>query len=115
MEQNHTCCPRSRGHFTQPSQHLVAVLGWIDSPAFTCLLFRSRWVEGEDANRGRLEGVRHRNGPLEAVEMLVERAIDGNLSNRRAYCGDADPVRIQHLLDSDYLRSEERRVGKECS
>jgi len=35
-----------------------------------------------DANKGYLEGVRHRYGSLETLEVLVERAIDRNLSER---------------------------------
>src|SRR2546426_9172610 len=37
MEQNHVCCTRPCSHFTQPSQHFVAVLSWIDSLAVISL------------------------------------------------------------------------------
>src|SRR5437870_10763286 len=52
VEQDHGRSARSCGHFTQPSQHLVAILGWIDGTAVAC---RGR-IEGEDTNIGRLQG-----------------------------------------------------------
>src|SRR5437868_2803286 len=99
VEQDHGRSARPCGHFTQPSQHLVAVLGWIDSTAVTC---RGR-IEGEDANIGRLQGLRYCNGPLEKVQVLVERTIDGNLPDGRANGGNADTVRVQRFLDPGYL------------
>src|SRR5256885_1374480 len=104
VEQNHTCRAGPCGHFTQPSQHLVAVLGWIDSiTVIAAPLVGSGRIEGKDANIGCLQGLRHRYGPLKMVQVLVERAIDGNLPDWRANGGNADTVRVQRFLDPGYL------------
>src|SRR5947209_1739577 len=52
---------------------------------------------------GRLHAVRHCNGPLEKVQVLVERTIDGNLPDGRANGGNANAVRVQRLLDPGHL------------
>src|SRR6266849_5993606 len=110
MEQDHARRARPCNHFTQSSQHLVAILTrdksgcYIDSTAVIAALFEvCGRIEGKDANIGRLQGVRQRNGPLETVEVLVERAIDGNLPDGRANGSNADTVRIQRFLDPGYL------------
>ena len=104
VEQKHPCRARPCNHFSQPSQHLVAVLGWIDSTAVTSISLVGRGrIEGKDADVGCLQGLRHCYGPLEMVQVLVERAIDGNLPDGRANGGNADTVRVQRFLDPGYL------------
>src|SRR6266487_92031 len=104
MEQDHARRARPCSHFTQPSQHLVAVLGWVDGTTVISLLLSCGRIEGKDANIGRLQGMRQRNGPLETVEVLIERAIDGHLPDGRANGSNADTVRIQRFLGPGYLR-----------
>ena len=104
MEQKHPCRARPCNHFSQPSQHLVAVLGWIDGTAVTSISLVGRGrIEGKDADIGCLQGLRHCNGPLKMVQVLVERAIDGNFPDGRANGGNADTVRVQRFLDPGYL------------
>src|SRR5438270_13007249 len=68
VEQKHPCRTRPCNHFSQPSQHLVAVLGWIEGTAVTSMPLEDRGrIEGKDANAGRLQGLRQCNGALETV------------------------------------------------
>src|SRR5437660_1073117 len=72
MEQKYPCRARSCNHFSQPSQYLVAVLGWIDGTAVTSIpLVGRRRIEGKDANIGCLQSLRHCYGPLKKVQVLV--------------------------------------------